>query len=251
MNKPLTGRVALVTGSGVGIGRAIALSLAEAGAFVGVHYHRSAAEAAEALKQIKENGGNGMLLQADLTVEEQAVGVVQRLAEQTGRLDILINNAGSPVASIRLEDCPTRLWRQIFDVNMTSAFIVTRTAIPHLRRSGHGCIVNILSLSVQTGGSGTGPYAAAKGALQVFTRTLARELAPQVRVNAVMPGVIATRHHDQFSTPEKMEDYRRQTPLQRNGTAEEVAAAVRFLVSDEASFMTGALLDINGGRFLR
>jgi 3-oxoacyl-[acyl-carrier protein] reductase len=80
---------------------------------------------------------------------------------------------------------------------------------------------------------------------------LARELAPQVRVNAVMPGVIATRHHEQFSTPEKMEEYRRQTPLQRNGTAEEVAAAVRFLVSDEASFITGALLDINGGRFLR
>ncbi len=251
MNKPLTGRVALVTGAGVGIGRAIALSLAEAGAFVGIHYHRSAAEAAETLQQVKTNGGNGVLAQADLTVEEQAVGVVHRLVEQTGRLDILINNAGSPVASTRIEDCPTELWRQIFDVNMTSAFIVTRTAMPHLRCSGHGSIVNNLSLSVQTGGSGTGPYAAAKGALQVFTRTLARELAPQVRVNAVMPGVIATRHHEQFSTPEKMEDYRRQTPLQRNGTAEEVAAAVRFLVSDEASFITGAVLDINGGRFLR
>lgn len=251
MNKPFSGRVALVTGAGVGIGRAIALTLAEAGAFVGVHYHRSATEADETLQQINETGGNGVLLQADLTVEEQAVGVVQRLVEQTGRLDILINNAGSPVASTRIEECPTDLWRQIFDVNLTSAFVVTRTAIPHLRRSGHGCIVNNLSLSVQTGGSGTGPYAAAKGALQVLTRTLARELAPQVRVNAVMPGVIATRHHEQFSTPEKMEEYRRQTPLQRNGTAEEVAAAVRFLVSDEASFITGALLDINGGRFLR
>jgi 3-oxoacyl-[acyl-carrier protein] reductase len=251
MNKPFSGRVALVTGAGVGIGRAIALTLAEAGAFVGVHYHRSATEADETLQQINKTGGNGVLLQADLTVEEQAVGVVQRLVEQTGRLDILINNAGSPVASTRIEECPTDLWRQIFDVNLTSAFVVTRTAIPHLRRSGHGCIVNNLSLSVQTGGSGTGPYAAAKGALQVLTRTLARELAPQVRVNAVMPGVIATRHHEQFSTPEKMEEYRRQTPLQRNGTAEEVAAAVRFLVSDEASFITGALLDINGGRFLR
>ncbi|MCS6977361.1 MAG: SDR family oxidoreductase [Gemmatales bacterium] len=251
MNRTLSGRVALVTGAGVGIGRAIALSLADAGAFVGVHYHRSAEEAAETLTRIRQRGGDGLLLQADLTGEEQAVGVVQRLVEQTKRLDIVVNNAGSPVARTNIEDCSLELWRQVFDVNMTSAFLVTRTAIPHLRQSGHGSIVNILSLSVQTGGSGTGPYAAAKGALQVFTRTLARELAPQVRVNAVMPGVIATRHHEQFSTPAKMEEYRRQTPLERNGTAEEVAAAVRFLVTDEASFITGALLDINGGRFLR
>lgn len=251
MKTDLSGRVALVTGAGVGIGQAIALALAEAGAFVGIHYHRSREGAEESLSQVRLKGSDGVLLQADLTVEEQAVSVVQRLVEQGGRLDILINNAGSPVASTRIEDCSTDLWRQIFDVNLTSAFVVTRTAIPHLRRSGHGCIVNNLSLSVQTGGSGTGPYAAAKGALQVLTRTLARELAPLVRVNAVMPGVIATRHHEQYSTPAKMEEYRRQTPLERNGTAAEVAAAVRFLVSDEASFITGALLDINGGRFLR
>ncbi|HMC66738.1 MAG TPA: SDR family oxidoreductase, partial [Gemmataceae bacterium] len=98
---------------------------------------------------------------------------------------------------------------------------------------------------------GAGPYAAAKGALQVMTRTLARELAPQVRVNAIMPGVIQTRHHEVFSTPERMEEYRKQTPLDRVGTVEEVANAVLFLASDAASFITGAMLDINGGRFLR
>ena len=135
---------------------------------------------------------------------------------------------------------------------MTSAFWVTRRAIPHLRASGKGSIVNNLSLSVQTGGAnGAGPYAAAKGALQVLTRTLARELAPAVRVNAIMPGVIETRHHEVFSSAAQMEDYRRQTPLGRNGTAEEVAQAVLFLASDAASFITGAILDINGGRFLR
>lgn len=113
-------------------------------------------------------------------------------------------------------------------------------------------MVNNLSLSVQTGGAGGGgPYAAAKGALQVLTRTLARELAPLVRVNAIMPGVIETPHHETFSTPEKMAAYRAQTPLGRNGTAEEVALAIRFLVSDDASFVTGALLDASGGRFLR
>src|SRR5262249_4476693 len=117
---------------------------------------------------------------------------------------------------------------------------------------GSGAIVNVLSLSVQTGGAGgAGPYAAAKGALEVLTRTLARELAPAGRGNAVMPGVIETRHHEVFMTAERMEEYRKQTPLGRNGKADEVAEAVRFLAGDGASFITGAILDINGGRFLR
>jgi 3-oxoacyl-[acyl-carrier protein] reductase len=151
-----------------------------------------------------------------------------------------------------IENCPVDLWRQVFDVNMTSAFLVTKRCIPHLRRGGHGSIVNMISLSTQTGGAnGAGPYAASKGALQVFTRTLARELAPQVRANAVCPGVIVTPHHDVFSTPERMEEYCRQTPLGRNGAAEEVAMAVLYLASDASSFTTGALMDINGGRFLR
>jgi 3-oxoacyl-[acyl-carrier protein] reductase len=185
-------------------------------------------------------------------VETQALRVVDELIEKAGRLDILVNNAGSPIARSSIEDCSTDLWRQAFDVNVTSAFWVTRRAIPHLRSSGHGSIVNNLSLSVQTGGAGgAGPYAAAKGALQVLTRTLARELAPAVRVNAILPGVIATHHHEVFSSPEQMQEYRKQTPLGRNGAAEEVAQAVLFLASDAASFITGAILDINGGRFMR
>jgi 3-oxoacyl-[acyl-carrier protein] reductase len=248
----LSGRVALVTGAGIGIGRAVALALAGAGATVGVHYHQSEKEAAATLTALREGGGTGLLVQADLTVEEQATATVDRLIAEAGRLDILVNNAGSPVQRTRIEDCPTALWRQVFDVNVTSAFFVTRRAIPHLRASGQGSIINNLTLSVQTGGAGgAGPYAAAKGALQVLTRTLARELAPQVRVNAIMPGVIDTRHHEVFSTPERMEEYRRQTPLARNGTADEVAQAVLFLAGDAASFLTGALLDVNGGRFLR
>lgn len=130
--------------------------------------------------------------------------------------------------------------------------MVTQRAIPHLRASGHGAIVNNLTLSIQSGGAnGAGPYAIAKGGLQVMTRTLARELAPHVRVNAIMPGVIETRHHEEFSTPERMQQYARETPLGRNGSADEVAGAVLFLVSDAARFVTGALLDISGGRFLR
>lgn len=248
----LSGRVALVTGAGVGIGRAVALALARAGAKVGVHYRQSKAEAEETLAMIRARGGEGVLLPADLTVEKEAEGVVDGVVDGFGRLDVLVNNAGSPLARSSIADCPTKLWREAFDVNVTSAFFVTRRAIPHLKSKSRGSIVNNLSLSVQTGGAGgAGPYAAAKGALQVMTRTLARELAPAVRVNAIMPGVIETRHHEEFSTPERMEEYRKQTPLGRNGTADEVAQTVLFLASDAASFVNGAIVDVNGGRFLR
>jgi 3-oxoacyl-[acyl-carrier protein] reductase len=248
----LTHRVALVTGAGTGIGRAIALALGNAGAAVGLHYHSSQQGAEETAAILRNQGGRAFLLPADLTSEPEANATVDRLIEATGRLDILVNNAGSPLERTRIEDCPTDLWRRVLDVNLTSAFFVTRRAIPHLRAGGRASIINNLTLSVQTGGAGgAGPYAAAKGALQVLTRTLAKELAPQVRVNAIMPGVIETPHHEVFSTPERMEEYRRQTPLARNGQAEEVAQAALFLASDAASFVTGALLDINGGRFLR
>jgi 3-oxoacyl-[acyl-carrier protein] reductase len=248
----LQGRVALVTGAGVGIGQAAAVSLAQAGAFVGVHYHTSADGANETLQTIKELGGQGMLLKGDLTIEEQANAVVDQLIKETGRLDILFNNAGSPLEMMRFAEMPLEFWRRVFDVNLTSAFLVTKRAVPHLRASGKGAIINNLTLSMQTGGSGgAAAYAASKGALHVLTRTLAKELAPAVRTNAIMPGVIETRHHEIYSTPEKLEDYRKQTPLARNGTAEEVAQAVVFLASDAASFINGAVLDINGGRFLR
>lgn len=251
-DKSLAGRAALVTGSSSGIGKATARRLARLGAFVGVHCHRSRAEAEAVLAEIRAEGGDGVLLQGDLADAEQCVRSVAEMVEAAGRLDILVNNAGTVVERSRIEECSLELWHQVMNVNLTSAFLVTRSAIPHLRASGRGAIVNVLSLSVQTGGAnGGGVYAIAKGGLQVMTRTLAKELAPAVRTNAIMPGVIETRHHEEFTTPERMEQYRRETPLGRNGTAEEVAAAIAFLVSDEAAFLNGALLDINGGRFLR
>ncbi|MBM4075021.1 MAG: SDR family oxidoreductase [Planctomycetes bacterium] len=259
MNRPysgtsfdLTGRAALVTGAGVGIGQASAIALSRAGAVVGVHYHSSEAGAVETLAQIEQAGGRGVLLPGDLTSEQVANRIVDDFVHFAGRLDVLFNNAGNPLRRSSLENCSFELWKQAFDVNIHSAFLVTRRAISHLRSSGQGSIINNLSLSVQTGGSGgAGPYAAAKGALQVFTRTLSRELAPSVRANAIMPGVVETRHHEVFTTPEKMEDYRRQTPLGRNSQADEIAQTVLYLASDASSFVTGALIDLNGGRFLR
>jgi 3-oxoacyl-[acyl-carrier protein] reductase len=248
----LSGRAALVTGAGVGIGRAIAEALAGAGASVGVHCYSSLDEARQVVDGIRARGGTAYLLQADLTESSAAARVVDEFVAQAGRLDILVNNAGSPIDRARIEDCPLDLWHRVLATNLTSAFLVTQRSIPHLRATGSGAIVNNLTLSIQTGGAnGAGPYAVAKGGLQVLTRTLARELAPEIRTNAIMPGVIETRHHEVFSTPDRLEQYRRETPFGRNGTADEVAAAVLFLVSDEARFINGALLDINGGRFLR
>lgn len=248
----LTGRVALITGAGTGIGQASAILLAQAGTTVAVHYHTSDAGAKKTLAEIESQNGRGFLVRADLTEESQVRTMVETVIAKVGRLDILFNNAGSVIERAKLEECSLNLWKQVLDVNLTSAFLASREAIPHLKKSGHGSIINNLSLSVQTGGSGgAGPYAAAKGGLMVMTRTLAKELAPAVRVNSIMPGVVETPHHEAFSTPEKMEDYRRQTPLARNATAEEIAETVLYLASDASSFMTGALLDLNGGRFLR
>lgn len=248
----LTGRAALVTGAGVGIGRAIAEALAGAGAFTGLHCNRSLDEANAVLDGIRRAGGDGVVLQADLEDTAAGASIVEQFVAKAGRLDILVNNSGTVIERARIEECSLELWQRVLAVNLTGAFLVTKAAIPHLRATGRGAIVNNLSLSVQTGGAGgAGPYAIAKGGLLVMTRTLAKELAPAIRTNSIMPGVIETGHHRQFSTPDRMEQYRRETPLGRNGTAEEVAAVVLFLVSDAGRFMNGALLDINGGRFLR
>jgi 3-oxoacyl-[acyl-carrier protein] reductase len=248
----LAGKVAFISGGAVGIGRACALALAKAGAFVGINYHSSKEAAESLMEEFALQNLKGMLLPADLTDENQANDAIDKLVAETGRLDILINNSGGLVKRAKIEETTLENWHKSLDINLTSAFLVTKHAIPHLRNTGSGRIVNLLSLSVQTGGAnGAGAYAAPKGGLMVFTHTLAKELAPHVRTNSVMPGTVETQHHEIHSTPEMLENYRKQTPLGRNTMAEEVASSVLFLASDMSSHINGALIDISGGRFLR
>jgi len=251
-NLNLRGKVALISGAAVGIGRACALALGKAGATIGLHYFSSQQAAEKLLLELSDLGIKAVLLQADLSDEAQANSVVDTLIAETGRLDILVNNSGGLIRRAKIEDCTLEDWNKSLDINLTSAFLLTKRAIPFLKATGNGRIVNILSLSVQTGGAnGGGAYAAAKGGLMVFTHTLAKELAPFIRTNSVMPGTVETQHHEIHSTPEMMENYRKQTPLGRNTFAEEVASSVLFLASDMASHINGALIDISGGRFLR
>lgn len=248
----LTGKVAFISGAAVGIGRACALALGGAGATIGLNYYSSVDAGKQLQEELTAKGIKSVLLPADLTDEAQAKGVIDKLVAEFGRLDILINNSGGLVKRAKIEETTLENWKKSLDINLTSAFLVTKHAIPHLRATGSGRIVNLLSLSVQTGGAnGAGAYAAPKGGLMVFTHTLAKELAPHVRTNSVMPGTVETQHHEIHSTPEMMENYRKQTPLGRNTMAEEVASSVLFLASDMSSHINGALIDISGGRFLR
>ena len=241
----IEGKVALITGASAGIGAACAAEFARAGARLSL-----TARSQEGLEAA--GGRDALVTPGDLTDEAQANAVVDQVVAKFGKLHILVNNAGALVGTALTENCSLELWNKTLAVNLTSAFLVTRRAIPALKKSPGASVVNIASLSMQSGGTGgAGAYAVAKGGLYIFTRTLARELGPTVRVNAICPGVIETQHHVGRTTTEQLETYRQATPLKRNGTAEEVANTVVYLASDASSFTTGSIIDVGGGRYMR
>jgi 3-oxoacyl-[acyl-carrier protein] reductase len=233
----LDGKLALVTGASRGIGRAIAAELARAGAEVVVGF-RSGADEAEALA--KEIGGRAM--QADVADAEQAA----RLVEEAGDLDILVNNAGLTRDGLiaRMSD---QDWREVLDTNLGGVFHTCRAATRGMMRRRSGSIVNLTSVVGIHGNPGQTNYAASKAGIIGFTKSLARELASRgVRANAVAPGYIQTALTEVL-TEEVQQAILANTPLGRLGTPEDVAAAVRFLCSDEASFVTGEVLLVDGG----
>lgn len=248
----LDGKVALVTGGASGIGRAVSLALAAAGARVAVHYFSSDAGAQETASVIDAAGsGRAVLVKANLTVAGEADRVVARTLETLGGLDVLVNNAGHLIQRCAVAEMPDALFRTIMDVNLTSTFAMCRAALRHMLPKGSGSIVNVSSAAAFAGGgNGATVYAASKGAIVGFTRALSKEVGPKgIRVNAVAPGQIATQFHDRFSTPEGRANTIKTIPLGREGTAEEVAQVVLFLASPAASFVNGEVSGVNGGMY--
>ncbi len=239
-------RVALVTGSATGIGRASAWSLAERGYDVTVNYSKSEAEAEETAEGVRQRGGKALVIKADIADDEADRAMVRRTVDELGGLDLLVNNAATThfVPHNDLDGLTAEVWDDILNVNVKGTFFVSRAAMPHLTKR-RGNIVNVASVA-GVGGSGSSiAYAASKGAVITLTKSLARAFAPEVRVNAVAPGPVQTRwladHQDMVEAAVK------QTPLKRPATAEDVAAVVVFL-ADETSLMTGQVLVVDGGR---
>lgn len=247
----LSGKKAVVTGAGKGIGRAIAAALAGAGAEVLVHYH-SSREAAETLvAEIEGRGGQAWSCGADLTDSKDADSLFKRVEERWGKLDILVNNAGDMVQRQKLSEIGNELLETVLRVNVHSAVYAIRAAAPLLKKGSNACVLNLSSVAAHHGGgNGAVLYAATKGMIHTMTRGLSKELAPDIRVNGIAPGVILTDFHKKHSTPQMLETMAGNTPLKRVGAAEECAAAVVFLCGPGAAFITGEIIEINGGLWL-
>lgn len=246
----LTGKTALVTGGAKGIGRAVATALAESGANVVVNYLSSREQAEELVRGLAAHGGKATALNADVASAEDVEGLFQRAEEYLGgAVDILVNNAGTQVKLSTIEGMTLELWERVIAINLTSAMLCCRRAIPGMKRKGWGRIVNISSISGSSGGGpGGAAYASAKGGMSSLSKALAKELGSTgVTSNAVAPGVILTELHEKFSTHENLEQARKSTLVGRLGEPAEVAGAVLFLISDSASYITGETIAVNGG----
>jgi NAD(P)-dependent dehydrogenase (short-subunit alcohol dehydrogenase family) len=246
-------KVLLVTGGGRGIGAATALLAAQRGWAIGVNYATQAQAAQVLVARIREAGGTAVALQADISQEDQVLAMFERLGAQLGPIAGLVNNAGVVDVAARLDEMSLARWRRLFDVNVIGSMLCAREAVKRMssRHGGTGgVIVNISSASSRLGSPGQYiDYAASKGAIDSFTLGLAREVAAEgIRVNAVRPGLIDTEIHASGGQPDRARQVGPTSPIKRAGTAIEVAQAIVWLLSPEASYTTGAVLDVSGGR---
>jgi NAD(P)-dependent dehydrogenase (short-subunit alcohol dehydrogenase family) len=242
----LSGRVAVVTGAGRGIGGVIARRLAEAGAAVVVHYRTSRTEAEDLVTRIERDGGRARAARAGLRDMDEAGALMAATVDAFGGLHILVNNVGTyPAAS--LEEMSLDEWRSVYESNVEATFLCTRAVVGHMRRSGAGSIVNIASIAGAAPAPAQTHYSSAKAAVIGFTRASAQELGPDgIRVNAVSPGLI-TRERISEEWPEGVARWTSRAPLQRLGTPEDVADACLFLASPAARWITGHNLVVDGG----
>ncbi|MDZ7373408.1 MAG: 3-oxoacyl-ACP reductase FabG [candidate division KSB1 bacterium] len=253
MKIELAGRVAIVTGAATGIGRAIALQLGRCGAAVVVNYCHSEQEAYNVVQTLYKIGARAEAMRADVTQKKEVDRLVQATLERFGgRIDILVNNAGSLVERCLIADMREELWDEVIALNLKSVFLCSQAVLPTMKKQGWGRIVNIASIAGRNGGGlGATHYSAAKAGVIAFTKGLAKELARTgITVNAVNPGVITTPYHDKFTAPEVRQRFLELIPLGREGTPDEVAAAVVFLASEHASYITGETIEVNGGMLM-
>ncbi len=236
-------RVALITGAARRVGKAIALQLATSGYDLAIHYRSSKTEAAQLGRQIAAMGRRHLLIQGDLIDPETPANLVQETVAGLGRLDVLINNAAR-FGSMTLEDFDLATWDEEIRVNLTAAAALTHHARLYLAEQGSGCVVNIGDISGDRPWSGHLAYCVSKAGLASLTKALARELAPNIRVNAVAPGIAAFPEDYDATTQERLIA---KVPLARPGTPEDIASAVQFLL-DDATYMTGQVLNVDGGR---
>lgn len=242
-------KVVWVTGSSTGIGRAIALEFAEHGASVIVHGNSNPAEAEVTLKEVQEKGAKAILVLGDVTDRKQVDQMVDDIKKTFNRIDILINNAGTMVKRSRIEDLDFETLDKIMNINFTSVFHVTQAVLPLMKQQEKGSIINMTSIAARNGGGGGAvAYAAAKAAVSTFTRGLAKELVnDQIRVNGIAPGIITTPFHDRYSTPELRKSMAGQVPMGREGSPKEIAGTALYLASEYASYITGEIIEVNGG----
>ena len=249
MSASLAGQVALVTGGSRGIGRAIALRLARDGAAVAVNYVRQEAAATETVRAIEAEGGRAFAIQFDVADPPGVATGVDAVVERLGRLDVLVNNAGVAVDGLVLRYKESD-WAHVLGTNLTGVFLCTKAALRPMVRARYGRVVTLTSVVAEMGNAGQAPYAAAKAGAIGFTRSVAREVASRgITVNAVAPGFIDSEMTATLTDPQRTA-YTTLIPAGRLGAVDEVAAAVAFLASPEAAYVTGHVLDVNGGLYM-
>jgi 3-oxoacyl-[acyl-carrier protein] reductase len=238
----------LITGASTGIGAETARCLAP-GNELFLHFNASREAAEKTAADVEKLGGKARIVQADLRNEEGCVSLVKAVSEKTRKLDVLVNSAGGLVRRRPVGELDWQLMLEVFSLNVFSTMKVTALCVPLLERGTDPCVVNISSVAARIGAPTATIYGAAKGAVDTFTRGAARELAPRIRVNAVAPGVIETPFHDKVTSPERMKQFREETPLKRLGQAAHVAQTIRFVIEND--FLDGETIDVNGGLFMR
>lgn len=243
------GEVAWVTGSSQGIGRAVVIGLAEEGCDVVVHYSSSEDKALEVVEQVEAAGRAVLAVKGDVSDAGDVRRMTGEIEERFGRVDVLVNNAGSFVERRTFAEMTEDLWDRVMAVNLKSVYLCSQAVLPLMQRQGGGRIVNVTSIAARNGGSSSSiAYSAAKGGVSTLTRAMAKALvSDNIMVNGVAPGRIDTPLHEHFTPDEKREEAARQIPLKREGTPEEVVGAVVYLASQRASYVLGEIIEVNGG----